>query len=157
VQDPGASGPEYSGIAIEKGSTPLVARGHELTVVGTLGEPDGLAQLVAEDITITGVPGAPDPVELPLGTALDEAYQSVLVRVSDGVLQDSAYDCSDDDASCTDADLWTLWDKSDVLIVYDGCYESEDWTDHVGDSPLTGVMTWRWGRSRLMPRSSGDF
>ena len=154
VQDP--AGGEHSGIGVYLGELPPVARGHELTLRATLGDFDNEARLQAVELSVTGAPGAPDPVELTLAEAQQDIWRDVLVHIIDGELDDPAYDCSADDPECDDAELWTLTDGSDSLIIYDRCYESDDWADQVGASPLTGVMTSRWGRYRLMPRSSWD-
>jgi hypothetical protein len=155
IQDP--DGGEYSGIGVYLGEPPTVARGQEVTILATLGDFAHEARLQVLDTHITGVPGTPGPAELTLSESMDEVWEGVLVTIVDGSLDDPAYDCSTDDTECTDSGLWTLTEGADTLIVYGRCYESDDWADQVGMTPLTGVMTWRWNRHRLMPRSSWDF
>ena len=55
------------------------------------------------------------PVSLTVLEATDEAYEGVLVTLTDGSLTDSAYDCSVDGSSCADTDLWEI-DGSDGPI-----------------------------------------
>ncbi len=160
VQDPNATGPEYSGIYVYLGETPPnVARGMEVSLEGELYEYFGLAELLVEveDIVVTGTPGELTPTEISVSEANDEAWEGVLVTITDGSLDDAAYDCSVDNSYCSDSDLWTLTDGSDTLIIYDRLYESDDWADQIGVSPVTGVMSYNYDRYRLMPRSSWDF
>ena len=159
VQDPNATAPEYSGITVFLGEPHSLARGMELTIEGELYDYFGLAELLVdlEDIVITGTSSEPAPVELTLAEAMDEAWEGVLVTVTDGSLDDAAYDCSADSSYCDDDDLWTLTDGSDALVIYDLLYDSDDWTDQIGVSPLTGVMSYNYYRYRLMPRSTWDF
>ena len=96
------------------------------------------------------------PVSLTVAEATDEAYEGVLVTLTDGSLSDSAYDCSVDGSSCADTDLWEV-DGSDGLLVYDFAYECADWTDQVGELPVTGVMMYRYDRRRITPRLDTDF
>jgi hypothetical protein len=157
MQDPDATAPEWSGIFVYTGDTPTVGRGMAVSVSGTLDDYFGEAQIQGDDVTITGTPGAPAPVELSTTQANAEAYEGVLVTITGATLDDAAYDCAADAASCSDSDLWTLSDGSTPLIVSDPSYESDDWSDQIGDSPVTGVLTYRWDRYRLLPRSSWDF
>ncbi len=160
VQDPNASAPEYSGISVFTYWEPTLAHGMEVTLTGQVDDYFGEAKLSVDtsDIWITGVVAEPTPVDITVAEADDEAYEGVLVRIIDGSLDDAAYDCSADGASCADADLWTLSDGSSTpVILYNKLYENDDWADYVGSVPPTGVMTWRWNRRRLMPRTWRDF
>ena len=157
IQDPDASAPAYSGIFVYTGAAPALARGTAVAVTGTLDDYFGEAQIQGDDVVITGTPGAPAPVELSTSDANDEAYEGVLVTIVGATLDDAAYDCGADNAACSDADLWTLSDGTEPLIVSDVSYESADWASQIGDGPVTGVVTHRFGRYRLMPRSSWDF
>ena len=39
----------------------------------------------------------------------------------------------------------------------DRMYEEADWNSHKGELPVTGVMGYRFGRRRIMPRDANDF
>jgi hypothetical protein len=103
---------------------------------------------------VTGT-GSVSPVAVSATAAADEAYEGVLVTVS-GAATDLAYDCSVDGASCADAGLWEIGGASGVLA-FDRLYEGTDWADHIGETPVTGVMSYRWNRRRVMPREAADF
>jgi cytosine/adenosine deaminase-related metal-dependent hydrolase len=168
AQDPDLkSSPEYSGIYIYTSSDPGVARGDVVEVEGEVGEYYDWTQIQTGEVTVTtsagtgtcdeesGDPGI-SPVSLTVEQATDEAYESVLVTLSDGTVTDEAYDCSVDGKACVDTDLWEI-DSSSGLVVYDFSYECSDWTDHVGEVPVTGVMMYRWERRRITPRLDSDF
>ncbi|MCB9743666.1 MAG: hypothetical protein H6740_13785 [Alphaproteobacteria bacterium] len=157
AQDPNASAAAGSGIQVYTGGPPGVRRGWEVTVVGEISDYYGADQLVAEDWWVTGFAGEPAPTEVSVAEALDESYENVLITLTDGSLDDAAYDCSADGA-CSDANLWTVTDgTNESLILYDVYYEDADWVDWIGTLPVTGVMGYRWNRPRLQPRDAGDF
>ena len=53
--------------------------------------------------------------------------------------------------------LWTVASGTDVIIVYKKLYAGTDWTAHIGQVPVAGVMTYRFDRRRVMPRTASDF
>jgi hypothetical protein len=112
-----------------------------------------------DDATITKVGTATPiaPVDLTLAQAMGEPYEGVLVRITDADMGVSSYDCSVDDPDCTDADLWTVTSADGTMIVYKRLYSGSDWSTQVGDTTVTGVMTWRFGRRRIQPRTAADF
>ena len=70
------------------------------------------------------------------------------------------YSCAADNENCSDEALWTVrgqGDSNDEIIVFDRSYGSDDWADNIGSAPVTGVMTYRFDRRRIMPRTPSDF
>ena len=152
AQDP--SGGEFSGIYIYTNNSPGVVLGDVVTADGSITEYFGETEIVATDWTVTGT-GTATPEPLSAEDAADEAWEGVLVTVS-GTVTDTAYDCSVDGSSCSDEGLWEIGGSSGVLA-YDKFYVDSDWATHVGTTPVTGVMGFRWDRRRLMPREASDF
>ena len=95
------------------------------------------------------------PVPVTVAEAATEAYEGVLVTLTDGTVTDLAYDCSVD-GSCADPNLWEI-DGATGVVVFDRLYEDADWAAQVGVLPVTGVMGFRWNRRRIMPRTTDDF
>jgi cytosine/adenosine deaminase-related metal-dependent hydrolase len=168
VQDPALlSTPAYSGIYIFTSSTPTVSRGDVVEVEGEVGEYYDWTQLQAGSVTVLTSAGtgtctdettAPviTPAMVTVAEAADEAYEGVLVTLTDATVTDFDYDCSVDGSSCNDEYLWEVGGSEGVLI-YDNAYECSDWTDMIGNVPVTGVMMFRWERRRLVPRLGSDF
>ena len=94
-----------------------------------------------------------------IAEATDEAYEGVLVTLTDGTVTDEAYDCGEDGSGCSDTDLWKIesGDGLASLLVYDMAYECSDWTDQVSELPVTGVMMYRYEDRRITPRIDSDF
>jgi cytosine/adenosine deaminase-related metal-dependent hydrolase len=154
VQDPSA-GPANSGVAVFLGRRPGVAVGREVVVVGEVSDYFGELQLVAEDVSDVGA-GAPIvPAAVSLAVAASEAYEGVLVTV-DGTVTNTDYDCRVDGSGCADTGLWEIGGAGGVLV-FDRAYSGSDWTARKGVTPVTGVMTFRWERRRIMPRTTDDF
>ncbi len=165
IQDPDRlDSPEYSGMYIYVGGSPGLGRGDVVTVVGEVGEYFGETQLSQDSVTVTsdaglasctGSDSAITPAAISVAEATDEAWEGVLVTLTDGTVTDEAYDCSVDGDSCSDAGLWEIGGSSGV-VVFDRLYECDDWGARVGELPVTGVMTYRYDRRRIMPRGEGD-
>ena len=154
IQDPADADGRYSGIYVYTGSAPTVSRGDQIDILGEVGDYYGEAQLQGPTITVTGA-GTITPAEVTVSEAASEAYEGVLVTLTDGSVTDAAYDCSVD-GSCSDSGLWEI-DGSAGVLVFDRLYEDADWADQIGTLPVTGVMNYRWNRRRIMPRDASDF
>jgi hypothetical protein len=154
VQDP-AGGSMYSGIRVYAGAAPTVAVNDRVDVMGTYIEYFDDSEIESATITRLGAGTPIAPVSVSAATAATEPYEGVLVRVT-GSVTDTAYDCSLDNASCFDTDLWEIGGAAGV-VAYDFVYQSADWASRIGTVPVTGVMSWRYDRRRLMPRTSSDF
>ncbi|MGC6515253.1 MAG: amidohydrolase family protein [Myxococcota bacterium] len=157
IQDPTVATGEDAGIYVFSGGTPNLAVGDVVTVGGELDEYFDELQLSEETVTVTATDGSITAVALTVNEAMTETYESVLVTLTDAKVTDDAYDCSTFPGSsgCGDAGLWEL-NGSTGVVVYDRMYEDSDWTAQIGMLPVTGVMGYRWGRRRIMPRTGDD-
>jgi hypothetical protein len=154
VQDP-AGGPTRSGLSIYLGKDPGVAVGDLVDVTGEVSDYFDELQIEAETLTDRG-PGTPiPPVSVTLAQAASEDYEGMLVTVT-GTVTNLNYDCRVDGAACRDTELWEVGGSSGV-IVFDRMYQDTDWVAKKGTVPVTGVMTTRFNRRRLMPRDGEDF
>lgn len=155
IQDPAVADGRNAGIWVFTGYAPALAVGDEVQVQGTIDTYFDERQIAEQITTTLGSGAALSPIAVSLTDAASEAYEGVLVEISAGVVTDDAYDCAVDGA-CADPGLWEIGGPSGV-VVYDRCYEDADWSDHVGEVPVVGVMGYRWSRRRIMPRTAGDF
>ncbi len=155
VQDP-AGGTTYSGVNVYTAGAPSAVRGDRVDVQGTVLEYYGDTEIDWATVTVTGTGPAIAPVALTVAQATTEPYEGVLVRLTDVSTCNASYDCSIDSTSCYDTNLWEVGGAAGI-VVHDRCYEGSDWAARVCDSPITGVMTWRFDRRRIMPRTSADF
>lgn len=152
VQDP-AGGP-YSGIHVFTGAAPGAAIGDVVDVTGDLVEYFDDTQLEGATVTVTG-PGTPiAPLPLTVAQAADEMYEGVLVTLTDAAGVVAPYSCAVDNPACMDADLFEI---DETIVVWNRLYAGDDWVAHMADTTLSGVMSWRFDRRRLMPRSAADF
>lgn len=149
-------GAPYVGIHVFVGGAPTVVIGDVVTVTGDVAEYFGDTEIEAATVTKTGTATPLEPVGVTVAQAATEPYEGVLVRLTDGAVTNSAYDCSVDGASCADPGLWEI-DAAAGVLVYQSAYTGADWATHVGTMPVTGVMTYRFDRRRIMPRTSADF
>ncbi len=155
MQDPSDADGRYAGIYVYTGGAPTVAVGDVIDVTGEVGDYYGEGQLQSADIVLSStVVGTVTPVRLTTAEAATEPYEGVLVTLTDATVTDPAYDCSVD-GSCSDAGLWEIGGSSGV-VAFDRLYEDSDWSDRIGNTPVTGVMGYRWERRRIMPRSASD-
>jgi len=154
AQDPSAATPANSGIHIFTGSAVAgVAVGDEINAVGAVVE--FFEETELEDSTVTRVgAGTPiTPISLTAAEAADEQYEGVLVSISDAAVSANPHDCTTDDDDCTDTDVWEI---NSLIVLFDRLYEDADWVAQMGQVPVTGVMTFRFMRRRLMPRTGAD-
>lgn len=157
VQDPAATGIPYSGIYIFTGGTPAVSVGDVVDVSGDVEEYFDNTELSNATVTDKGTTMTIAPASVTAAQAASEPYEGVLVRITDISSFDSPWDCATDGSGCTDENLWQVNGPSDSIVVYDRFYQDADWAAHIGDSPLTGVMMYRWNRRRITPRTGADF
>lgn len=158
LQDPDDADGLESGLYVFTGGSPGVDVGDAVIVDGDVSVYFGESQIEEVSTTYLGAGTLPAPLEVTVAEAATEPYEGVLVRLTDVTaadVTDEAYDCSVD-GSCSDEDLWEIGGPTGV-VVYDRLYEDGDWVSQIGTVPVTGVMGWRWGRRRLMPRFSTDF
>ena len=84
-------------------------------------------------------------------------YQGMLVSLSDVTTFTDPYDCSADIGSCMDTDLWEVLDAGATgILVYDRAYANADWVAQKSQTGVVGVMTFRFDRRRIQPRSAAD-
>jgi cytosine/adenosine deaminase-related metal-dependent hydrolase len=155
VQDP-AAGATYSGIYVFTGSAPTATIGQRVDVLGDVAEYFDNTELENANVTVLGAGTAITPASVTVAQAATEPYEGVLVRLTDIGAVVSPYDCSVDSAPCTDQDLWQVNGPTGILV-YDKVYTDADWTAHIGQSPVAGVMMYRHNRRRIMPRTAADF
>jgi cytosine/adenosine deaminase-related metal-dependent hydrolase len=155
VQDPTIASGQNAGVWVFTGSAPSVSRGDRVRVEGETDEYFTEKQISEDATTVLGAGAPVAPVALSAADAALEVYEGALVTV-DGAVTDDAYDCSVDGAACADANLWEIGGGAGVLA-YDKCYEDGDWATHTAETPVTGVMSFRWNRRRVMPRDANDF
>jgi len=156
VQDPGAGSAQYSGVLVFLGSDPGVSVGDVVDVAGRTTEFFGNTEITDATVTPKGMTGSITATAVSVAEAASEPYENVLVTVSTGSVTDP-YNCSVDDAACTDQNLWALSSGGATVVVYDKLYQSGDWNTQKGTTPVTGVTMFRRNSWRLMPRTSGDF
>lgn len=155
LQDPSVAGGRNAGIYVFTGGAPGVLVGERVRVSGQLEDYNGELQLEEDSTDELGTATPITPVALTVAQAVDEAYEHVLVRITDGTVSNAAYSCAVDGA-CSDTALWEVGGPSG-LVLYNRYYAGGDWASQTGTLPATGVMGWRWNRRRLMPRSAADF
>lgn len=151
AQDP--TGDTHAGIHVFTGPNSGLQIGDKIDATGEVVEYFGDTELDDATVTVVGT-GSITPAEITVTQALDEAYEGMLVRVMDVTAVENPYDCSADNASCSDDNLWRA---NGALLVYDRLYADGDWSDRVSPTPVTGVMMTRFDRRRIMPRLGSDF
>jgi large repetitive protein len=151
VQDPKAT--TYAGVHVFTGPNPGVAIGDIVTASGRVEEYFTDTELEDATVTRTGTGGSITPVALTVAQAAGEMYEGMLVRLTDVGAVVNPYDCSDDNSGCSDPNLWEV---NGMIIVYDRLYRDSDWAARAGQSPVTGVMSFRFDRRRIMPRTGAD-
>lgn len=154
VQDP-TGGTSYAGLRIFMNSPPTVVLHDRVDVTGTYIEYFEDSELDMATVTRRGA-GAPiTPVRLSATAAASESMEGMLVEINGAVTTDFSYDCFQDDPSCSDFGLWEIGGSSGV-VAYDFIYQDSNWLDRVGSPTVIGVMSYRWGRRRILPRTSAD-
>lgn len=147
----------YSGVKVYTGAAHGVTRDTRVDIEGTVAEYFGETEL-ADATVVTAHGPTPFPIfplSLTVAQAASEAYEGVLVRLTDVTSHEWPYDCRVDEPMCPDTDLWSI-NGADGLIVHDWVYEDDDWISHVGSRSVTGIISWRFGRWRILPRTSAD-
>jgi hypothetical protein len=134
-----------------------VSLGDVVDVEGKVAEYYEDTQVADAVITPRGMSLETSISSLTVSEARDEAYEGVLVRLTNAVLSAESYDCSVDNDRCSDENLWEVNDGSSAaIVVFDRVYEASDWETTVGELPVTGVMSYRFDRRRILPRSRVD-
>jgi large repetitive protein len=153
VQDP-RGGATYAGIHVFLGRDPGLAVGDIVDARGVVTEYFTDTELENASITRTGTGGVIAPTPLTVAEAAEEPYEGMLVRLTDVTEVENPYSCAADNPTCSDANLWRV---NQSIVVYDRVYQDADWVARAGQSPITGVMTIRFDRRRIMPRTGADF
>ncbi|MCB9760574.1 MAG: thrombospondin type 3 repeat-containing protein [Alphaproteobacteria bacterium] len=156
VQDPADEDGRYAGIYVYSGGRESWSVGDVVTVLATVGDYYGEGQLQEPEITAAAGDYAITPLPLTVAEAATEPYEGVLVTLTDITEVEYPYDCAADGTGCADPELWQVNGRSGI-IVFDRLYEGSAWAEHAGETPVTGVMNWRWERRRIMPRGDDDF
>jgi hypothetical protein len=173
AQDPTIADGRFAAIYVYLGVAPTVAIGDVVDLRGNTLEYFDLTEI--EDVEIMGqTPGsALTPKSITVAQALDEAYEGVLVTLTDVTAVDLPYSCAGDDPDattpCSDGRLFELnnsvlaWDgraaagTSSVFQGGEATWNAEAAAADADGSPtVTGVMSYRYLRRRILPRSDAD-
>lgn len=153
IQDPDG-GTTYAGVHVFlTAPTPGIAVGDIVNTTGLVTEYFTDTELEDGVVTRVGPGGVITPVDLTVVQAGDEAYEGMLVRLTDATTAVNPYDCAADDENCSDPNLWEV---NGAIVVYDRVYTASDWAAQAGQFPVTGVMGFRFNRRRIMPRTGDD-
>ncbi|MCC7386517.1 MAG: hypothetical protein IT384_32055 [Deltaproteobacteria bacterium] len=154
VQDP-RLGDRNAGIRVYVSGAHGATRDARVDVSGVVADYFGDAEIDDATVTLLGGTGAIAPVALTVSEAMQEDREGLLVRLTDVSSVNTTYSCSADNVACTDLRLWEL-NGPGGIIAYDFVYQDLDWDSRAGVTNVTGVMTWRYDRRRIMPRSAAD-
>ena len=156
-----AAGGPYSGINVYVGASlsASIAIGDIVDVEGKVDEYFDDTEIANATITPKGMTMEPTVSEITVLQATDEMYEGVLVRIPDANVANLNYDCSVDQDTCSDENLWEIdgASGSSGILIYDRTYSGSDWNEQKGTLPVTGVMMYRFNRRRLLPRVPTDF
>lgn len=152
VQDPNG-GATNAGVHVFTGSNAGVNVGDIVQATGRVTEYFTDTELDQAVVTRTGTGGVILPVDLTVAEAVAEQYEGMLVRLTDVTAVVNPYNCSADNPACADPNLWLV---NNAIVVYDRLYQGTDWAAQAGQSPVVGVMTIRFDRRRIMPRTGAD-
>jgi len=159
IQDPTVTDGRYAGVWVFTSSSPGVAVGERVTVAGTSTEYFDMTEIEGAAV-ISHVAGTPiTPVSLTIAEAATEPYEGVLVTLTDLAQIDIPYSCTGDNAACADPRLWEL---NDTIVAWNNVYSgtATEWdaegTALAAAEPVTGVMSYRFNRRRIMPRTAAD-
>jgi large repetitive protein len=147
-----AGGP-YSGVQVFTGPGHGRVIGDVVDVTGKVVEYFGDTEIEQAQVTRTGTTTPPTPLPLTVAQAAGEEYEGVLVRLTDVSQVEMPYSCQADAAACNDPDLWEV---NDAIVVFKRLYQGTDWTSKMGSTIVSGVMTYRFDRRRIMPRTAAD-
>ncbi len=154
IQDPLNTG-THAGVHVFNGTDTGRSIGDKVDVEGTIEEFFDDTELTAPVITFKGATTPIAPVSVTVAEAATEPYEGMLVTLSDATTVVNPYDCSGDSATAVCADA-NLWEVNNSIIVYDKVYVGADWATEAGQLGITGVMSFRFERRRIQPRSSAD-
>ena len=160
AQDPSVSGGAYAGVYVYTNKAPGVMVGDQVSFAGTIDEYFDLTEIGSAVVLAqaAGTPVAPTP--LTVAQAATEPYEGVLVTLTDVAQVTNPFDCSVDNASCTDTGLWAV--GGGAIVVHDDLYQGSaaEWTAEAtaaGQTPtVTGVMGYRFNERRIQPRTAAD-
>jgi hypothetical protein len=145
-----------AGVWVSTLASPGVALGDRVRVEGRVRlERSGERVLSVPIVVVLAAGAAPAPRELTPEAAAAGDLDGALVTV-DGPVTSTAYSCAVDDPGCTETGLWEIGGAAGVLVD-DRLYDGADWADRVGAVPVTGILSTRYGRTRIQPRSAADF
>jgi cytosine/adenosine deaminase-related metal-dependent hydrolase len=155
VQDPNNTG-THAGVHIFTSSEPGVAINDTVDIQGTIVEFFDDTEIINTTVTVKGTATPIVPTSVTVAQAASEEYEGMLVSLSDVATTNNSYDCSVD-GNCMDTNLWEVVDAgSTAIVVYDRAYAGADWVSQIGQTAVVGVMTFRFERRRIQPRSSAD-
>jgi hypothetical protein len=162
AQDPGVADGRHAGVFVFDGGDTTVALGDRVSFAGTTYEYFEMTE-ISGAVVMSQTPGAPlAPVSLTAAQAIDEAYEGTLVTLAGVTAVAYPYSCTGDpNPACTDPRLFEL---DDAVIAWDRFYADGEasWTSEAtaaaadGSPTVTGVMTYRFDRRRIAPRSAAD-
>jgi large repetitive protein len=165
IQDPTVADGKYAGVYAFVNAKPTVAIGDKVTVSGTVSEFHDNTELNGAAVTAK-VAGTPiTPIAVTAAQAADEAYENVLVTITDINAVVNPYSCTNDDptTTCADALLWQVNSAANTpVIVYNGMYTgtTTEWSAEAtaaGTHPsVTGVTFFRFNKRRILPRTAAD-
>ena len=52
--------------------------------------------------------------------------------------------------------FWEVNGADGFVLVFDRAYQGMDWAERTGNVPVTGVMSYRFERRRILPRVAND-
>jgi predicted extracellular nuclease len=147
------AGGQWSGVYVYDSGTNSVAIGDLVSVTGTYIEYYDLTEIQATSVTVDGTADEPLPEEVEAcdigtGGSLAEAYESVLVQVSDVTVTTANPDGSSD---------YGEFEIEGCLRVNDYLYADLARPDE-GDSfaSITGVLDYSYSEFKLEPRFAAD-
>jgi hypothetical protein len=158
MQDPAVASGEHAGVFVFTFDEPALDVGDTVAVSGSIDEFFGLTEIVDAAFVKTGETTPIAPVAVDVADATDERWEGVLVTLT-GITTIEAYDCSVDDGNCQD-DL--LHEVDDAVVIWNAAWEGDDaaWSAEMAGlaagEPVTGVMTFRFERTRITPRVGAD-
>ena len=153
VQDP-RGGSSNAGIKVFV-RTGAAFRDERIDVSGIVTDYFGEAEINGAQITNRGTSTTLSATPMTVAEAMNESHEGMLVQLVDITRSTVPYSCFSDDPLCTDTRLWEV-NGPGGIIVYDFMYTDFEWDFRQGLSNVTGVMGWRYGRRRIMPRTDQD-
>ena len=156
VQSP--EGGPLSGISVYTGERATEALGALVDIEGVVNEYFGDTQIADATVTAQGQSVEVEPLAVTVADAAGEPLEGVLVTLTDATVSDRMYDCSQDVEQCQDDGLWEVTgDDGSTILVFDRVYTGAEWAETIGQTPITGVMSFRFESRRILPRGPEDF